>query len=77
MLKHFIFRRNCRISFGLSYPLCTLTDADEDAMDQDSSDSCSDGLLSDSELVEEDDIPSTEKLCLSIPSEVSMGKEIM
>jgi hypothetical protein len=57
--------------------LCTLTDAEEDAMDQDSSDNSSDGLLSDSELAEEADIPTAEKFCLSVPSEVSIDKEIM
>lgn len=53
-----------------------LTDSDEDAMDQDSSDNSSDGLFSDSELAEEADIPTAEKFSLSIPSEVSIEKEI-
>jgi hypothetical protein len=43
-------------------------------MDQDSSDNSSDGLLSDSELAEEDDIPTAEKFCLNVPAEVNIDK---
>jgi hypothetical protein len=50
---------------------------DENAMDQDSSDNSSDDLLSDSGLAEEDIVPAVEKYSLSVPSEVSIEKDVM
>lgn len=57
---------------GFSY----FTD-DEDAMDQDSSDSSSVDLLSDSGLAEEDVVSVAEKFSLSVPSEVNIEEDVM
>lgn len=46
-------------------------------MDQDSSDSSSVDLLSDSGLPEEDVVSAVEKFSLSVPSEVNIEKDIM
>jgi hypothetical protein len=46
-------------------------------MDQDSSDSSSVDLLSDSGLAEEDVVSVAEKFSLSVPSEVNIEKDVM
>jgi hypothetical protein len=46
-------------------------------MDQDSSDNSSDDPFSDSGLPQEEVISTAEKVCLSVPSEVSIEKEIV
>jgi len=55
--------------------LCTFTDTDEDAMDQDLSDNSSDDPFSDSSLSQDEGISSAEKISISVPSEVRIEKE--
>ncbi|XP_069681892.1 HEAT repeat-containing protein 3 [Periplaneta americana] len=59
-----------KIAIELLANVCSGDDADDDAMDQDSSGNSSDDVLSDSGLPEDDSVSPSEKFSLCVPSEV-------